>query len=675
MPTDERLGESISTWLEQTAPGRLPDRVLEATFERTRGSRQQVGWRARLGRIHVTQSVAALGGIAAVVVVAATLALGSVADRPGVGGPPISDDPRDAFLGTWFSTSDADGGTQTMIARATPDGGVEIVVTDDVASVCSRTPSTMTGTGRLEGDTRLVIPAPVYSCDDGSEPDALSGPPLQEQLRNLTFVRDAQADVLTVGATSVWTREVGAAPSLDPQAWGSMWPQSSLEEVRRAQALADAGDPAYTWQVSRTGWYQPGQNHPIDTEFFARFLEQKLGWEEFVWDEAFAHRDGFVAGDVVYVRCAPGGTNPLYLDDIEGRCAPTIDKLRYETVKINVAQLDRQGEAGVWVVTGWEMIEPAEQVAPPSDAETAAVLEGFFQARIGGEGAEDFVDFAENDPFADERVVREIPLLYATSTGVPYERSEFEIVAGPLWPEGRIQLAVRLFTGNNETVVEQVFSLERDETGRVRLVYDFQPMGPSEPIPATTENGKAVPVEYGFLDGEVTYRAAHPLEPSQEAWHLGPDRTAITGLPFNDDRILPVLLILADPRPIGPSCEVAPAPVDAEGLAEVLRSDPDFEATAPVAVTVGGTSALQIDVLLAPGASSCSWSLPDGSGTSPLLLKDTPISEEQLVRLYLVDLPGGPPARVLAIVIIHADVDGALELAAPILDSIEFHAP
>lgn len=61
MPTDERLDDSISRWLGQTAPPRLPTRVLDATFERTRRSRQQVGWRARLGRIHVTRSVAALG--------------------------------------------------------------------------------------------------------------------------------------------------------------------------------------------------------------------------------------------------------------------------------------------------------------------------------------------------------------------------------------------------------------------------------------------------------------------------------------------------------------------------------------------------------------------------------------------------------------------------------------
>ena len=168
MATDERIGESISTWLEQTAPPRLPERVLEATFERTRRSRQQVGWRARLGGVHMPRFVPALGS-AAVVVVAAAVALNFYVNRPSIGGP--------VFQGTWVSTTDADGGTQTMTVRGSADGAVEIVVSDDVASVCSGGPSTMTGTGKLAGSTQLIIPSPVFTCDDGSEPEALSGPP------------------------------------------------------------------------------------------------------------------------------------------------------------------------------------------------------------------------------------------------------------------------------------------------------------------------------------------------------------------------------------------------------------------------------------------------------------------------------------------------------------------
>jgi len=172
----------------------------------------------------------------------------------------------------------------------------------------------------------------------------------------------------------------------------------------------------------------------------------------------------------------------------------------------------------------------------------------------------------------------------------------------------------------------------------------------------------------------VTYRATYPAQPDQEDWVGGPDRAPIVGLPFHKRNLRLLLLLLADPRPIGPGCEEAPAPADAEALARSLRSDSDLEATAPVPATIGGASALQMDVLLAQDATECPFELSYISGTAPLLVKQTPVPEEQLVRLYLVDLPEGGSARVLAIVIPSADVEGALELAAPIVDSIEFHA-
>lgn len=112
------------------------------------------------------------------------------------------------------------------------------------------------------------------------------------------------------------------------------------------------------------------------------------------------------------------------------------------------------------------------------------------------------------------------------------------------------------------------------------------------------------------------HRAAYPFEPSLDAWDRGPNRTAIVGLRFHK-RILRLLLFLADPRPIGPGCEDAPAPGDAEALARSIRSDPDLEATAPVAVTIGGAPALQIDVMLAPRASSCAWSRPISLARAP----------------------------------------------------------
>jgi hypothetical protein len=572
-----------------------------------------------------------------------------------------ADDPRGPFLGTWVNTG-VDGSKQTMMIRASGDDGAEIEGHDDFATVCSGAASTMIGTGQVQGPTQLVIPSPVLTCDDGSEPEALSGPPLEDQLRNLTFVDHPETDTLTDTFGLVWERVGGDEPATPAR----MWPQTSLEEVRQAQELVDAGDPRYRWQRG-VSWGQFG-HAPKDAQLFTRFLKEVLGWEAFLGDETFAHPDGLKPGDVVYVRCAPGLTNPLYPTDSEGAgCTPTIDELRYETVKISVAQLDRQGPLGIWVVTGWEMVEPAMQADPRVvEAEDRALLEAFLQARIDGEGAEGLAEFSENDPLADERVDREIPLLYATSIGAPYERSEFELVDGPVWPDGWMQFVVRLFAENGETVVEQFFSLERDDTGRLRLVYDFEG-GPAGPGPGTTDNGRAVPEEYGFLDGEVTYRAAYPLEPSMDGYRDG-DRLAIDGLLLPDENApRRVLIILADPQPIGPGCVEAPAPADAEALARSIGSDPDFEATAPVAVTIGGTSALQMDVLLAPGAgaSSCPW----------LLLKHAsfPVGADR-ARLYLLDLPGGS-ARVLAIATISDEdsFETVLDWAAPIVDSIEFH--
>ena len=467
---------------------------------------------------------------------------------------------------------------------------------------------------------------------------------------------------------------VAGSPSADRSSLpGFMWPQSSLEEVRQAQDLADAGDTQYTWQVALdlAGPGGIGQNHPGDAKIFPRFLEEVLGWKDFRDGHHVPRLDGsgLDEGDFLFIRCAPAGTNTLYPDDPDATCAPTIDEVRYETVKITVAQLDRQGSRGIWVVTGWEMIGPAVQAdSRVEQAEATVLVDAFLQARIDGAGAEELAEFA--DGLTDDWIDREVPLLYGTSTGASYERSELELVDGPQWPRGEMRFDVSLFAENDETVVEQSYSVNRDATGRLQLVYDFQS--------ATTENGTAVPVEYGFLDGVVTYRAADPLTP--DLGYRDANRVVISGNLPGDDFPREVLQMLADPEPIGPDCVAGPAPTDAEALARNIGSDPDFEATAPVAVTIGGRSALQLDVVVSTGAGSCLWTAefdPTISETSPLLLKRVPfIDGPDRARLYLLDLPGGS-ARVLALVTL-ADEDsfeGVLEWAAPIVESIEFRTP
>jgi hypothetical protein len=88
MRTDRQLDDAISRWLEAEAPRGLSDRVLRATFERTRKTRQQGGWQALLRRLQVNRMLAVLAGVAAVAVVA-VVAVGLYVNQPGgIGGVP-----------------------------------------------------------------------------------------------------------------------------------------------------------------------------------------------------------------------------------------------------------------------------------------------------------------------------------------------------------------------------------------------------------------------------------------------------------------------------------------------------------------------------------------------------------------------------------------------------------
>lgn len=658
--TDRRLGQSISRWLEETAPPRLPDRVLADTFERTRATRQRMDWRARVGRLQMTHLGPALGA-AAVVVVVAALTLNILGSPPRVGGPAVTADPRIPFLDTWVTT-DSDGSAPTMTIRSAGEAALEIVVLDDFASVCAGESSTMTGTGGLRGDEQFVIAAPALTCDDGREPIALSGPPLAEQLRNLTFVRDARADILTDNFGGVWTRKGADAPRPRPTSQAFVWPQTSLAEVLEAQRRADAGDPDYTWQLDpglASFFSEPSE----ETQIVARFLREVLGWEAFRADpsgDGTFGREGFRS--VVFVRCAPGRTNPLYPTDPRGGdCAPTIDEFRYERVSLDLAQPVRLGESGIWVITRWEMIEPLHQAVPPSDAKARALLESFVAARIAGKGAERYVTVPD-----ESAPSQEVPLLYATTAGAPYEQGQFDIVGGPAWPDGweSYTALVRLFADGDATVVEQWFWVERLDEGQLGLQYHYTR---AEGAP-TTENGVPVTVPYRFIPGEVRFRAGWP-------WYRDggePQSPRLITLVTGHD--VPALYharlaVVADPRPVGRRCQEGPPPANAEQLARTIQTDPDLVASAPVAVTVGGRPALRLDVEQAPGASLC-----DEWGQT-LVLTAGLVDESSRMRLYLVDLPG-TSIRTLAIALTAAkeDFERVMTGEAPLLDSFEFHA-
>ena len=238
-------------------------------------------------------------GIAATVAVSVII-FGVALLLPGGNGNEVADTTpstgsESSFQGTWVST-DANGGSPTATFQVSIDGVVEMVVLDDSASVCSGAPSTMTGTGRLETDTVVVIPEPTFACDDGSGPQAESGPPLHEQLQNLTFTHDPETDVILDNLGGSWIRD-GAEPT------AGWWPQSNPEEVREAQKRVDAGDPDYIWQLDTT---LAADGDPWGAEIFARFIEDELGWE--AWEAAAF--DGWLGlrrggSQVLFIRSRP----------------------------------------------------------------------------------------------------------------------------------------------------------------------------------------------------------------------------------------------------------------------------------------------------------------------------------------------------------------------------------
>ena len=214
-------------------------------------------------------------------------------------------------------------------------------------------------------------------------------------------------------------------------------------------------------------------------------------------------------------------------------------------------------------------------------------------------------------------------------------------------------------------MVEQPFLLYRGRDGRLGLVHGTLSDGNVQ----TTENGEILGVPYSLLGGEVTFAAPSPW---YEFFDYGPDTIALVGGPVDGH-----FAVLADPLPVETGCRQGPAPADAEALARSIRSEPDLEATEPVAVTVEGIEALRMDVVAAPGATVCEyWGTPlVVSGPRSRDPQGPGLEQGQRMRLYLLDLPEGSSARILAIAVVAPETsfEQVVDATAPIVDSIEFH--
>jgi hypothetical protein len=320
----------------------------------------------------------------------------------------------------------------------------------------------------------------------------------------------------------------------------------------------------------------------------------------------------------------------------------------------------------------------------PLEADVAELLNGFVNARIVGEGAQQYLNGGEED----------IPLLYATTSGVPYERGEIEPVLGIDWPYGWKAFKVRLFA--NDTLVEQLFFFPTES----RLGLEYVPDGFGTDIAPLTEDGEPVAVPYSYFDGEVILQAAHPW-----IFH-DPDSYDIPfGRLIPEGQMAPTtdgaqrgdwdeFFLIADPTPAGSfarDCQPDTGPADVEALAQSINSYPGLEASSPVAVRVGGVDALMMDVEIAAGA-NITIAVNDGGGLClnsllyPVFDKNADYSggppsatgqaKGDRMRLYLVDMPEGSSMRTMAIVIApESRSERAVKAAAPVVDSVEFHAP
>jgi hypothetical protein len=180
--------------LERRASGYEPPPDL---FDRVLDRRRRRDRNRRVGTV-----VVALAMAATAIGVLARAFMGGAGTRP-------ADQTPSRFVGAWASTNYNEyigAGTtssQTMTIRAGEDGLLNITVHDDSSYPCSDTPTTMTGTGRLENPTTLVVSSPVLACVGGPAGDA---PRLKEAGSNYTLVLDPATDRLYDTLGVVWDR-------------------------------------------------------------------------------------------------------------------------------------------------------------------------------------------------------------------------------------------------------------------------------------------------------------------------------------------------------------------------------------------------------------------------------------------------------------------------------------
>ncbi len=219
-----------------------------------------------------------------------------------------------------------------------------------------------------------------------------------------------------------------------------------------------------------------------------------------------------------------------------------------------------------------------EQVVPPSDTESAALLEGFLRARVDGKGAEQYV-LHEPEECRSSRMCRSC----TPRPAAPLRAIRDRTGAGP-------GLADRMDAGQGTAVRRgwdrgrAVVPCRPPEDGHLGLVYGYFDDGDSR----RTENGQSVPMPNSILDGEVTFATAPP-------WRQGRGDILGSGSRLSAaatwaSLATPNASDHGQPLPVATAADLARRPPTPRRSTESIRADPDLQTTAPVAVTSAGST-------------------------------------------------------------------------------------
>jgi len=266
MAKKERFDESVSKWLQESAPARIPERVLNATFERTRQSRQQMGWHTVIRRLSMPKFLPALGS-AAVIVVVAALALGLYVNRQGgIGAPPSptpSSSPTVAASRSVEPTAppsvepsaapSVEPSAPIVLSYASADGEV-------TASAPSTWNSIWSGKDGLASDvwSGLLWPGPGPCCELTSEVIGLVDPVAYDSW----CAANGESPLLSApaGATAI-AQQVIADPNFETTAPVAAR-VGGLEAVSIDVALAPGGEACRVQTIEISRWIHHLQTQP-----------------------------------------------------------------------------------------------------------------------------------------------------------------------------------------------------------------------------------------------------------------------------------------------------------------------------------------------------------------------------------------------------------------------------